>query len=123
MRRRWFQHRTSRRALLRWRALGIVVFLLAIVGAGVANNLAFAQGGVRGAFETIVAEPSAVSSDAAGHVVQAGCAVQILCSVFLPVSDMQPVIWVRKLTLSRARTNFRYGRITTPAPPPPKPLI
>ncbi len=104
------------------RHLSIFVCLLAIIGAGLADDFALAQRNVGSPLETIVAEIPITTSNPTSHALQAGCAVQVICSVFIAVADVQPDIWERKLAGIPLDSRFRSGRTTKPISPPPKPL-
>ncbi len=104
------------------RGLSIFVCLLAIIGAGLADDLAGAQRNVGSPLETIVAEIPITAPDSSDHALQAGCAVQVVCSVFIAVADVQPDIWEQKSTGIPAEFEFRSGRTTRPILPPPKPI-
>ncbi len=102
--------------------LSIFVCLLAIIGAGLADDVALAQRYVASPLKTIVAEIPISAPDSSGHALQAGCAVQVACTVFIAVADVQPDIWERKPAGIPAESRFRSGRTTTPILPPPKPI-
>ncbi len=104
------------------RGLSIFVCLLAIIGAGLADDLTGAQRNVASPFETIVAEIPITAADSSDHALQAGCAVQVVCSVFIAVADVQPDIWEQKPTGIPTESRFRSGRTTTSILPPPKPI-
>ncbi len=72
------------------RGLSIFVCLLAIIGAGLADDFALAQRNVGSPLETIVAEIPITAADSSDHALQAGCAVQVVCSVFIAVADERP---------------------------------
>ena len=102
------------------RHLSIFVCLLAIIGAGLGDGFALPQRNVGSPLEPIVAEIPITTPDPASHALQAGCAVQVACSVFLAVADVQPDIWERKPAGIPAHSQFRSGRTTKPISPPPK---
>ena len=104
------------------RGLSIFVCLLAIIGPGLADAFALAQRNVASPLETIVAEIPITAADSSDHALQAGCAVQVVCSVFIAVADVQPDIWERKLAWIPLDSRFRSGRTTRPISPPPKPI-
>ena len=104
------------------RGLSIFVCLLAIIGAGLADGFALAQRNVASPLETIVAEIPITAADSSDHALQAGCAVQVVCSVFIAVADVQPDIWEQKSAGIPAESEFRSGRTTRPISPPPKPI-
>ncbi len=104
------------------RGLSIFVCLLAIIGAGLADDFAGVQRFVGSPTETIVAEIPITAADSSSHALQAGCAAQVICSVFIAVADVQPDIWERKLAGIPLDSRFRSGRTTRPISPPPKPL-
>ncbi len=104
------------------RGLSIFVCLLAIIGAGLADDLTGAQRNVASPLEMIVAEIPITAADSSDHVLQAGCAVQVVCSVFIAVADVQPGIWERNPAGIPAHSQFRSGRTIKPISPPPKPL-
>ena len=107
--------------MMAWlRHLGIFVCLLAIIGAGLAADVALSQRNVGSPTEPIVAEIRISTPDPLDHALQAGCAVQVVCSAFIAVADVQPDIWERKPDGIPARSQFRSGRTTKPASPPPK---
>ena len=104
------------------RGLSIFVCLLASIGAGLADAFALVQRNVASRLETIVAEIPITAADSSDHALQAGCAVQVVCSVFIAVADVQLDIWERNPTGIPAHSQFRPGRTTKPISPPPKPL-
>ncbi len=104
------------------RGLSIFVCLLAIIGAGLGDGFALAQRNIGSPLEMIVAEIPITAADSSDHALQAGCAVQVVCSVFIAVADVQPDIWEQKFAGIPAESEFRSGRTTTPISPPPKPL-
>ena len=100
------------------RGLSIFVCLLAIIGAGLADDFALAQYNVGGPFETVII----TAPHPASHALQGRCAVQVACSVFIALADVQPDNWGRKSAGIAADSQFRSGRTTTPILPPPKPI-
>ena len=104
------------------RHLSIFVCLLAIFGAGLADDFALAQRYVGSPLETIVAEIPITTLDSSSQALQAGCAAPVVCSVFIAVADVQPDISERKLAGIPLDSRFRSGRTTRPISPPPKPI-
>ncbi len=104
------------------RGLSIFVCLLAIIEAGLADGFALAQRDVASPLETIVAEIPITAADSSNHALQAGCAVQVVCSVFIAVADVQTDICEQKSAGIPTESRFRSGRTTTPILPPPKPI-
>ncbi len=104
------------------RGLNIFVCLLAIIGAGLGDGFALAQRNVGSPLEMIVTEIPITTPDPANHALQAECAVQVVCSIFIAVADVQPDIWEQKSAGIPLDSRFRSGRTTRPISPPPKPL-
>ncbi len=104
------------------RGLNIFVCFLAIIGTGLADGFALAQRNVASPLETIAAEIPITAADSSDHALQAGCAVQVVCSVFIAVADVQPDIWEQKSAGIPAESEFHSGRTTRPISPPPKPI-
>ncbi len=111
--------------MMAWlRHLGIFVCLLAIIGAGLGDGFALAQRNVASPLEIIVAENPITNPDPANHALQAGCAVQVVCSVFIAVADVRPDLWEQKSAGIPTESEFRSGRTTRPiSPPPTLPLV
>ena len=77
--------------MMAWlRHLSIFVCLLAIIGAGLGDGFALAQRNVASPLETIVAEIPITTPNPASHALQVGCAVQVVCSIFIAVTDVRP---------------------------------
>ena len=104
------------------RVLSLFVCLLAIIGAGLTGDLALIQRNIGSPLETIVAEIPITAADTSDHALQAGCAVQVVCFVFIAVADVQPNIWEQNSAGIPAESRFRSGRTTRPISPPPKPI-
>ncbi len=121
MRRHPVQHFKCRPAVFSLHGLGVLVCLLAIIGAGLADDLALAKRNVGSPLQTIVADIPVTAPDAAGHSVAGGCAIQVACPVFIAVADAQPGVWEQSFAGIPAYSRFRSGRTTTPISPPPKP--
>lgn len=104
------------------RGLSVFVCLLAIIGTGLTDGVALAQRNVAGPLETIAAETPITAADSSDHALQARCAVQVACPVFIALADVQPDIWKQESAENPAESEFRSGRTTRPILPPPKPI-
>lgn len=111
-------------ALLRLRRLGALLCLLAVIGVGVTEGVAWAQPGVGAT--AMVRIPAAVPGTA-GSVLPAGCAVQAAfqapCPAFIPAAAPQPDGRQRSVAGGPEKAESRTGRTTRPALPPPKPTL
>jgi len=105
------------------RRLRVLVCVLAIIGAGLVDDVAWAEADVGTQLETIVASLLATAPQSANHGGPADCPVQVACPVFvIVVADAQPEIWDRKSAEIPIGSKVRFGRTTSPASPPPKPV-